>query len=395
MTDRNATADLPETTRDSVFEMEHELFRDLAKRFVAKEIEPFALDWQKAPDGYPRELWRKAGEAGLIGLGIPSEHGGSDADTLFNVVLNEELGRSVAGCTLGGAVFSADLLTRLLVAFGSEPQKSTYFPGILSGEIIQCAGISEPNAGSDVKALASRARPVGNDYLLTGQKTFISNGMHANLCYFVARTDNDVASGRDAMSVFIVDLAAKGCERRKLEAIGGRGGSIAEIFLADVRVPRSSMLGEEGTGLNVILAHLFMADRMMLGLRALAVAELALDLTVDYTKNRRVFGKRVFDFQNTQFKLAELKADIIAGQAMREMALRRFVKNDLDPLTSSAMKLWMTQLEFRVANECLQLYGGYGYMNETPISRIFTYSRGETLYAGTSEIQKGIIARYL
>jgi acyl-CoA dehydrogenase len=380
---------------ETVFTAEHDMFRDLARRFVAKEIEPFGLDWEKSGEGYPCELWKKAGDAGLIGLGITAEYGGSDADILFNVVLNEELGRSVAGCTIGPTVFSADLLTQLLVAFGTDAQKKAYCRGILSGAIIQCAGISEPNAGSDVKALVSRARSDGDDYLLSGQKTFISNGMHANLCYFLARTDRDVAAGRHAMSLFIVDLSAPGCERRKLDTIGSKAGSVAELFLSEVRVSRAAMLGNEGEALSVVLAHLFLADRMMLGLRALAVAELALDLTVEYTKNRVVFGKRVFDFQNTQFKLAELKTDIIAGYALRDMALRKFVNNDLDALTSSAMKLWMTQLEFRVANECLQLYGGYGYMTETPISRIFTYARAESLYAGTSEIQKGIIARYL
>jgi acyl-CoA dehydrogenase len=380
---------------DSVFTTEHEIFRQTARRFVREELEPHYLEWEKRENGHPVEIWRKAGEAGLLGLSIPEEYGGPGCDILYNIVLCEEVARSVAGVSLGATLFNADLIGELLVAFGTDEQKRKYFPGILSGETILCAGITEPGAGSDVKAVTARARRDGDDYLISGQKTFISNGMHANLCFFIAKTDDDVKNGRDHMSMFLIDMDAPGFERRRLETLGERAGSVAELFLSDVRVPRSAMVGKEGHALKENLAHLFTADRVMLALRALAVSELAFDLTVEYTKNRKVFGKRVFDFQNTQFKLAEMKASLIIANGFKQTLLRQFVAGELDPLTSSAAKLWLTENEFKIAHECLQLHGGYGYMMESPIARIFTFARLETIYAGTSEIQKGTIARYL
>lgn len=380
---------------DSVFSTEHEIFRQTARRFVQEELEPHYLQWEKRENGFPVDVWRKAGAAGLLGLSIPEEYGGPGCDILYSIVLCEEVARSIAGVSLGATLFNADLIGELLVAFGTDEQKRKYCPGILTGDVVMCAGISEPGAGSDVKAMSSRARRDGDHYLISGQKTYISNGMHANLCFFVAKTDEDVASGRDNLSMFLIDMDTPGFERRRLDTLGEKAGSVAELFLTDVRVPRSAMLGKEGHALKEILAHLFTADRVMLALRALAVSNLALDLTIEYTKNRKVFGKRVFDFQNTQFKLAEMKASLIIAEGFKQTLLRKFVAGDLDPLTSSAAKLWLTENEFKIAHECLQLHGGYGYMTESPISRIFTFARLETIYAGTSEIQKGTIARFL
>lgn len=378
-----------------IFSSDHEIFRETARRFVQTELEPYYMEWEKRENGHPVEVWKKAGEVGLLGLYIPEEYGGPSCDSLYSIVLCEEVARSIAGVSLGATLFNADLVGELLAAFGTDAQKRKYFPGILKGEVILCAGISEPGAGSDVKAMTSRARLDGDDYLISGQKTYISNGMHANLCMFVARTDEDMKNGRNALSMFLIDMDSPGFERRRLSTLGEKAGSVAELFLTDVRVPRSALLGNEGQALTENLAHLFTADRVMLALRSLAVSELAFNLTVEYTKNRKVFGKRVFDFQNTQFKLAEMKATLIAGHAFRQSLLRQFVANELDTLTSSAAKLWFTENEFKIANECLQLHGGYGYMTESPISRIFTFARLETIYAGTSEIQKGTIARYL
>jgi len=380
---------------DGIFSAEHEMFRETARRFIAKEVEPYAFEWEKNEIGYPVELWKKAAEAGLIGIAIPPEYGGAGADPLYEIILSEEMGKSIAGASTGATLFGADLLTSLLVNYGTEAQKRKYFPGILSGDILACGGISEPDAGSDVNAMRARARKDGEDYLISGQKTFISNGMHANLCYFVARTDDDAALGRGAMSMFLVDMDAPGLERRRLNTMGEKAASVAELFLDDVRVPGTAMLGTEGMALRENLAHLFMADRVALGLRALATAQLAFDLTVDYVKNRMVFGKRVFDFQNTQFKLAEMKADLVVGHSFRETLLRMFKTNTLDNMTASIAKLWLCEKEFEIANQCLQLHGGYGYIMETPIARIFTLARLETIYGGTSEIQKGMIARYL
>jgi acyl-CoA dehydrogenase len=397
MTDAPTTA-APGTVQklvDGVFTPDHELFRQTAQRFIRKEVEPFAFDWEAREGGFPREVWQKAAQAGLLGLAAPEEYGGPGCDTLYSLVLNEEMGRSIAGVSTGATMFGADLITSMLVAFGDEAQKRRHLPGIVGGNILLCAGITEPGAGSDVNAIATRARQAGDDYLISGQKVFVSNGMHADLCFLVAKTDGDIERGRGSMTMFLVDMDAPGFTRRRMRTMGEKAGTVAELFLDEVRVPSSAILGREGGALKENLAHLFTVDRVCIALRALAVAELALDLTVEYTKNRIVFGKRVFDFQNTQFKLAELKAKLIVAHGFKQMLLKKFVEDDLDPLTSSAAKLWLCELEFEVAHECLQLHGGYGYIEDTPICRIFTYARLETLYAGTSEIQKGLIARYL
>lgn len=378
-----------------IFTDEHRMFRETARRFIAKEIEPHARAWEKTEIGYPVELWRKAADAGLVGIAIPPEYGGTGADMLFKIVLAEEMGRSIAGASTGATVFSADLMTTLLVRYGTEEQKQRYFPGIMTGHVLMCAAITEPGAGSDVGALASRARRDGADYLISGQKTFISNGMHANLCLYVARTDADVEQGKGAMSMFLLDMEAPGFQRQRMDTMGERAGSVAELFLDNVRVPAAAMLGREGMALRENLADLFMTDRVSIGLRALATAQLAFDLTVDYVKSRTAFGKRIFDFQNTQFKLAEMKADLLVGHSFRDSLLRALKNGTVDSLQASVAKLWLCEMEFRIAHECLQLHGGYGYIMDTPIARIFTYSRLETIYGGTSEIQKGTIARYI
>jgi acyl-CoA dehydrogenase len=380
---------------DEVFTAEHEMFRDTARRFIRKEIEPHYLQWETTEIGYPVELWKKAASAGLVGIAIPPEFGGAGADMLYEIILAEEMGRSVAGASTGATLFSVDLLTGMIVEFGTDEQKARYFPGILSGDVRMCAGITEPAGGSDVNAMQSIARRDGDDYLISGQKTFISNGMHANLCLYVARTDEDLAEGRGAMSMFLVDMDTPGFAVQRMNTMGEKAGSVAELFLDEVRVPASAMLGREGRALKENLAHLFMVDRVGIGLRALATAQLAFDLTVDYVKQRQAFGKRVFDFQNTQFKLAEMKADLVVGHSFRDTLLQRFKAGTLDNLYASVAKLWLCEKEFAIAHECLQLHGGYGYIMDSPIARIFTYARLETIYAGTSEIQKGMIARFL
>ena len=378
-----------------IFTAEHDMFRETARRFVKKEIEPYYLEWETSEIGYPVALWKKAAEAGLIGIAVPAEFGGAGADMLYEVILAEEMGRSIAGVSTGATLFSADLMTAIIVEYGSDEQKQVYLPRILSGDVRMCAGITEPAAGSDLNAITSTARLDGGDYLINGQKTFISNGMHANLCLYLARTAKDVEAGRGAMSMFLIDMDLPGIARHRMNTMGEKAGSVAELFFEDVRVPARAMLGGEGMALKENLAHLFMVDRVSIGLRALATAQLAFDLTVEYVKQRTAFGRRIFDFQNTQFKLAEMKADLVVGHSFRDTLLRMFASGTLDNLYASVAKLWLCEKEFEIAHQCLQLHGGYGYIMETPITRIFTFARLETIYAGTSEIQKGMIARYL
>jgi acyl-CoA dehydrogenase len=385
----------PIASGDGPYTAEHEMFRDTVRRFIKEKIEPYYKTWEKTDIGVPVTLWRDAGSAGLLGLRIPESYGGPGCDRLYSVVLTEEMGGSIAGCSIGSTAFSADLITEMLIGFGSEEQKRRYFPTIMTGETVQCAGITEPAGGSDVNAMRSRARLDADEYVINGQKTFISNALQANLCYFLAKTDNDVNAGRGRMTMFLIPMDAPGFERRRLDTLGEKGGSVCELFLTDVRVPRSAIVGEEGKALSDCLSVLFNADRVLIGVRAQAIAELAFNLTLDYVQERQAFGRRIFDFQNTQFKLAEMKTKLIVGKAFKKSLIHQLLAGTLEPMTASAAKIWLPEMLFEIANECLQLHGGYGYMSDSAICKIFTFARLQTIYAGTSEIQKGAIARLL
>lgn len=378
---------------EEVFTAEHELFRETVRRFIAREIEPYYLDWEKNERGVPKELWKKAGALGLLGTSIPEAYDGVGGDPLYTMIHAEELGHSLAGASVGG-VFENDMLTETLIRFGSEAQKREWFPRILSGDAAQAFALTEPDAGSDIFNLRTRARRVGDDYLISGQKIYISNGLDADLIYLIARTDQDIEGPRHAMTMFIIDPSAvTGLERRRMDTLGVKAQAIAELFFDEIRVPASAMIGEEGAAMTKLMPSFFPFDRALSAMRALAAAELAFDVTVDYTKNREVFGRHVIDFQNTQFKLAEMKATLIVGRSFLKDVLRKLMRRELDDATASTAKYWFSDNAFKIATQCLQLHGGYGYMNESPISRLFTFTRLGSIYAGTSEIQKRIIAR--
>jgi alkylation response protein AidB-like acyl-CoA dehydrogenase len=382
------------TAVDGIFSEEHELFRQTCRRFYEKELEPYYKEWEKAGKGTPKELWKKAAEAGLVGMVIPEEYGGPGGDFLFNLIQNEEMGRYVSGASVGAAI-ATDVMSNILVEHGTREQKERWCPGILSGDVVQALGLTEPGSGSDVSGLQTRARKQGGDFVISGNKCYSSSGDKADLLYVVAKTDDDIERGRGAVTMFLVDRKTPGVTVRRMDTIGMRASSIGEWFLEDVRVPREAILGEEGAALKSVLKGTFIVDRTIIAARAVAVAELAFALTLDYVKDRKVFGQRVFDFQNTQFKLAEMKTEITVGKGFLENTLRSMVAGRLDALTATTAKLWLTEMEYRVADTCLQLHGGYGYMTESAISRIYTYARVEPIYGGTSEIQKVNIARAL
>ncbi len=367
----------------SVFSAEHEIFRETCRRFYEKELEPHYLRWEKEGKGTDKEFWRKAAHAGLVGMAIPEEYGGPGGDFLYNLIQNEEMGRFVGGASVGAAI-ATDVMTTVLVAHGTHEQKQRWCPGILCGDVVQALGLTEPGSGSDVSGLQSRARKQGGDYLLGGNKCYMSSGDKADLLYVVAKTDRDIEQGRGAMTMFLVDSKLPGVVAKRMDTLGD-----------DVRVPADCILGTEGEALKTVLKGTFIADRTIIAARALAVAELAFGLTLEYVKNRKVFGQRVFDFQNTQFKLAEMKTEIAVGKGFLDSVLRKIVAGELDPTTATIAKLWLTEMEYRVADTCLQLHGGYGYMTESAISRIYSYARVEPIYGGTSEIQKVNIAKSL
>lgn len=380
--------------RDVIYTNEHEIFRETCHRFYEKEVEPHYRRWEKDGQGTPVELWRKAGEAGLLGLVIPPEYGGPGGDFLYNVILNEELGKFVGGASVGAAI-TTDLMTNILVEHGTHEQKLRWCPGILKGEVIQCLGLTEPGSGSDVSGIQARARRDGDHWVLNGNKCYMSCGSKANLVYFVAKTEDDLKRGRGAMTAFLVDANTPGVKLRRMDTIGMRASGVGEGFFEDVRVPADCLLGQEGDALRTVLKGTFTLDRTIIATRAQAVAELAFNITLDYVKNRKVFGQSVFEFQNTQFKLAEMKTDLVVGAAFRDSLLRQLVDGTLDVLTATTAKLWFSEMEYRVADTCLQLHGGFGYMEDSAISRLYTWARVETIYGGTSEIQKQNIAKSL
>lgn len=369
---------------------EHEMYRDAVRKFLDQEHEPYLKQFEK-DGGAGAAFWRKAGEAGLLGSCIPEEYGGPGGDFTFAVILSEEMGATIGSATTGSTLM-ADVATHILVEYGTEEQKRKYLPGVLRGEITQAMPLTEPGAGSDAKAITATAVRDGDEYVINGTKYFISNGTTANLLYVVAKTDPDL--GTRGMSVVIVDPETPGVKRHKVPLMGWGAGDTAALYFEDVRVPATNLLGEEGGAMKILMST-FVSDRLQIAGRSLGAARLAFELTLDYVKQRKVSGQRVIDFQNTQFVLAEVKTDIAVGEALLDSYVVRNRQGNLSFDDGAVIKLWMTEMEGRVIDKCLQMFGAAGLMDETPISRMYTAARIQRIYAGTSEVQKVAIARAL
>lgn len=367
---------------------EHEQFRRTARAFFDREHEPDLKRFEKE-GGLDKAFWRKAGRAGLLGSCIPTEYGGAGGDFTFQAILAEELGRTVGSATTGSSLM-VDIATHLLVQFGTEEQKRLYFPGILSGEIAQAMPLTEPDAGSDATAIKTRAERDGDSYVINGEKYFISNGATADLLYVVCKTDpSQRARG---MSVIIVDPNTPGVERHKIRMMGWGSGDTGALSFNNVRVPASNLLGKEGQGMEILMGT-FLGDRMQIAARCVGAAKAALELTLDYVRQRIVSGKRVIDFQNSQFALAEIRTDIAVGEAFLDTCLMKMRAKQLTFDEGAMLKLWTTEMEGRVVDKCVQLFGGAGLMDDTPISRMYTAARIQRVYAGTSELQKVAISK--
>jgi acyl-CoA dehydrogenase len=369
---------------------EHELFRRTARAFFDKELNPHYRRYAEA-GGVDKEFWRKAGRAGLLGSGIPEEYGGPGGDFVFNVILAEELGRSV-GSALTGSSLMADMATGILMAAGTEEQKHKYAPGILSGDLSQAMPLTEPDAGSDVTAIKTTAMRDGDHYVINGEKFFISNGTGADVLYVVAKTDPS-QRGR-GMSIIIVDANAKGVERHKIPMVGWSAGDTGALHFHNVRVPVSNLMGKEGDAMRIMMGT-FMEDRIQISARSLGAAQLALELTLDYVKQRKAFGQRVIDYQNTQFVLAEVKTDIEVARAFVDQSVMKLRDKRFTFEDGAMLKLFCTEMENRVVDKCQQLFGGAGQMRDTPIANMYTAARIQRIYAGTSELQKVAIAKSL
>jgi len=373
----------------SIYNSDHDLFRDNARRFFREELEPNIDQWEKE-GRLPREFWRKAGENGFHCCGIPGEYGGPGADFLYNMVLSEEVGYAIGGASVGFSV-SSDIVSYYLLHSGTEEQKKYWLPKMVSGEAIAAIGMSEPGCGSDLKAVRTTAIRDGDAYVINGQKTFITNGQNCDFALLACSTNPD--AGAKGVSLIIVETEREGFSRgRNLEKIGQKAADTSEMFFSDVRVPVSNLLGNEGGGFGVLMNEL-PRERITIACRALAEAQRAYELTVDYVKERKAFGQKVYDFQNTQFKLAEIKTDLAVGWSYIDQCLVKINEGKLTPEEGAMAKLWTTENGNKIVDACLQLFGGYGYMNEYPISRIFVDSRVRRIYGGTSEIMKLVIGR--
>jgi len=368
------------------------LLEEQASRFMQAEFVPHLDKWHD-DHMYPREVWTKAGQVGLLCASMPEEYGGSGGTFAHEAVINRQY--SLSGFDTFGAPLHSGIVAPYILRFGTEEQKKRWLPKLATGELVGAIAMSEPGTGSDLQGVRATAVKKGNRYVLNGSKTFITNGQHANLIIVVAKTDpKERAKGISLMVVETGD--APGFRRgRKLKKLGLDFADTSELFFEDVSLPAENLLGlEEGQGFVQLMKEL-PQERLIVALHAGAMIERALALTIDYVKQRDAFGKKIIEFQNTQFELAECKTEATVAKVFIDHCIERHVAGELDTVTASMAKSWATDLLGNIADRCLQLFGGYGYMDEYPISRLYRDARVMRIYAGTNEIMKLVIARSL
>ena len=374
----------------TLFNEEHEAFRDTVRRFIDKEIAPYHAQWEEAGI-VPRELWLKAGAAGMLCCTVPEEYGGLGLDYLFDVIVFEEMARS--GFTGPGFLIHCDLVATYIKSFGTEEQKRHWLPRMVSGEAIGSLGMTEPHAGSDLKAIRTRAVRDGDDFVINGQKVFISNGQMCDV--LVLATKTDAGAGAKGVTLFLVDTSLPGFRRGKnLSKLGMKGQDTSELFFDDLRIPASAMLGQEGKGFELMMTKLAQ-ERLAQAIRSATVCETVVDYTQAYTAERKAFGKTIGDMQSTQFKLAELKTEAVVGRTFTDRCIALFMEDKLDAVDAAMAKMWLSNLHCRIVDECLQLFGGWGYMWEYPIARAYADARIVKIAGGSIEVMKHIIGRQM
>jgi acyl-CoA dehydrogenase len=372
----------------TVFRDDHELFREQARRFIEKEIVPNLAEWEHAGI-VPKSIWLKAGEVGLLCSTVPEEYGGSGGDFGHSAVMIEELAR--VNATAIGFTTHSEIVAPYIVAYGSEAQKQRWLPKMASGELIGVIAMSEPGVGSDLRSMRTTARREGDDYIVNGQKTFITNGGNAGLMVTATKLDPQARE----LTLICVEEDRPGFAKGKLlEKIGLKGQDTSELFFDNVRVPAENRLGEENQGFKY-LTHQLAWERTIIGIRAAACVEALLEETIQYTRDRKVFGKTVFDFQNTRFKLAEVKAQATMLRVFVDDCLGKAMRGELTAEVGAMCKLMGSEMQGKLLDELLQLHGGYGFMSEYKISRAWVDARVSRIYGGTSEIMKEIISRSL
>ncbi|MFG7947131.1 acyl-CoA dehydrogenase family protein [Streptomyces cacaoi] len=374
-----------------IFTEEHEAFRATVRTFLAKEVEPHYEQWER--DGIvSREAWRAAGRQGLLGMAVPEEYGGGgEPDFRYAAVLTEEFARAgAAGLAVG---LHNDIVGPYLTGLATEEQKRRWLPGFCSGETVTAIAMTEPGAGSDLQGIRTTAEEHGDHWVLNGSKTFISNGILADLVIVVARTTPE--GGAHGLSLFVVERGAEGFERgRNLAKIGQHAQDTAELFFHDVRVPKENLLGELNGAFVHLMTHLAQ-ERMGIAVAGIAAAEQMLEITTAYVKEREAFGRPLARLQHIRFEIAEMATECAVTRSFLDRCIEDHANGELDATHASMAKWWATELQKRVADRCLQLHGGYGYMSEYPVARAFTDGRIQTIYGGTTEIMKEIIGRSL
>jgi len=376
----------------TLFSSDHESFRDSFRRFVEKEIAPFHAEWEE--QGYvDRAVWTKAGENGFLCMSMPEEYGGSEADKIYSVIQFEEIART--GFTGIGYSLHSEIVAPYLLHYGTPEQKARFLPKMATGELIGAIAMSEPAAGSDLQGIKSTAiQQADGSYLLNGSKTFITNGWHADLVVVVAKTNP--AAGGKGTSLLLVERGMPGFSvGKRLKKMGMKAQDTSELFFDNVRVPAENLLGGaayENKGFICLMEQLPW-ERLQIAISAVAAAQAAIDWTVEYVKERKVFGQPVASFQNTRFTLAELQTEVQVARVFVDKCCELICQDKLDTATASMAKYWTTDLQCKVMDECVQLFGGYGYMWEYPITRAYADARVQRIYGGTNEIMKEVITR--
>ncbi|MCZ2103691.1 MAG: acyl-CoA dehydrogenase family protein [Burkholderiales bacterium] len=379
----------------TLFDAEHLAFAESFRRFIDKEVMPHHAAWEE--QGYvDRAVWSKAGANGFLCLSIPEEYGGAGADKLYSVLQMEEIAR--AGCTGIGFGLHSEIVAPYILHYGTEAQKRKYLPRLASGDMVGAIAMTEPAAGSDLQGVKTTAQLAadGSHYVLNGSKTFITNGWHADLVIVVAKTDP--AAGAKGTSLLLVEHGMPGFDKgQRLKKAGMKAQDTSELFFNDVQVPAENLLGGEAMRNRgfICLMEQLPWERLQIAITAVAAAQAAIDWTVDYVKQRKVFGQSVAAFQNTRYELAELQTQVQVARVFVDKCCELIVDDKLDTATASMAKYWTTDLQFKVMDECVQLFGGYGYMWEYPIARAWADARVQRIYGGTNEIMKEVISRQM
>jgi acyl-CoA dehydrogenase len=376
-----------------VFGPEHAEFRALIRDYIEREVVPAYPDWERAGE-FPREFFRDMGKLGISGMAIPVEYGGSGVDDYrYNAVLQEEAGRALV--TLGTLRTQLDVVLPYFLRYANAEQRDRWFPGLASGELLTAIAMSEPGTGSDLAGVRTTAVLDGEHYVVNGAKTFITGGYLADLVIVLVRTATDAAERRNGLSLLVVEEGMPGfVKARKLDKLGQKAQDTVELSFTDVHVPVANILGEPGAAFGY-LGHNLPQERLAIAVGSVAQSRGALDATIAYVKERLVFGKPVSEFQNTKFELASVAADIEAAQALLDRGINALVAGELSPADAAIVKLFCTETQGRVVDRCLQLFGGYGYITEFPIARLYADARVSRIYGGTSEVMRSIISKSL